>query len=99
MELHARAFARAEAPLLAILCGLRLILFPLLKSFIAFAYRNSLVLRFNRLFNASQVFFIFVKLFFLPLTDTQSGLFTNILSITEAELPRTHEGLSVVGIR
>ena len=35
----------------------------------------------------------------LPLTDTQSGLFTNILSIREAELPRTREGLSMVGMR
>ena len=33
----------------------------------------------------------------LLLTDTQSGLFTNILSIREAELLRTREGLSMVG--
>ena len=29
----------------------------------------------------------------------QSGLFTNILSIREAELRRTREGLSMVGMR
>ena len=35
----------------------------------------------------------------LPLNDTQSGLFTIMLSIREAELPRPREGLSVVGMR
>ena len=35
----------------------------------------------------------------LPLTDTQSGLFTKTLSIREAELPRTRQGMSMVGMR